>query len=228
MSLPRILIADDHPVVRDGLRQYIAAAGLEAEIGDAATGAETLQRAEAEPWDLLLLDLQLPDVSGLEVLKRVHDRKPSVPIVVFTMHAEAEYAATVLRSGARGYVMKDSSPAEIVLAIRRGLRGERYLGPGVSEVLISGALDGGPAPHHALSNREMEIALMLCRGLTHVRIGRLLGVSPKTVTTYRQRALDKLGLASNAELVKYMIRHGLDLEDPPLDAGWNPAQADRA
>ena len=98
----------------------------------------------------------------------------------------------------------------------------------MSEALLSGALEGGSAPHHALSNREMEIVLMLCRGLSHVRIGDLLRVSPKTVTTYRQRALDKLGLSSNAELVKYMIRHGLDLEDPSIDAGWAPAPADRA
>lgn len=207
----KILIADDHAVVRGGLRQFLSTAADCRIVGEASSGRETLALVKAEDWDLLLLDIGLPDVNGLEVLKRVKRQKPALPVLVFSMFAEDDYAVTALAAGAAGYLPKDSAPEEILEAIRRSGRGERYLSPQLTEKLLAGTASiGKKQPHDALSEREFQIMQLLGRGIALTAIGESLHLSPKTVSTYRTRLLDKLNLRNNAELTRYVIEHKLD------------------
>lgn len=207
----KILIADDHAVVRGGLRQFLSDAADCRIVGEASTGREALALVRAEDWDLLLLDIGLPDVNGLEVLKRVKRQKPALPVLIFSMFAEDDYAVTALEAGAAGYLPKDSAPEEILEAIRRTGRGERYLSPHLTEKLLAGTTSIGIRhPHDALSQREFEIMQRLSRGMALITIGESLHLSPKTVSTYRTRLLEKLNLRNNAELTRYVIEHKLD------------------
>lgn len=206
----RILIADDHAVVRGGLRQFLANVADCRIEGEAASGHEALARIDAEPWDLLMLDLGLPDVDGLEVLKRVRRKKPSLPVLIFSMFAEDEHALSALEAGAAGYLPKDSVPAEVVSAIRRTARGERYLSPQLTEKLLAGTVRLGARPlHDTLSAREFSVMQFLSQGLALTVIAQSLHLSPKTVSTYRTRILEKLGLSNNAELTRYVVEHKL-------------------
>ena len=207
----KILIADDHAVVRCGLRQFLAHEADCRIAGEASSGGEALARVEGEDWDLLLLDIGLPDVNGLEVLKRVKRIKPALPVLIFSMYAEDEYAMAALDAGAAGYLAKDSYPEEILAAIRRAGRGERYLSPQLAEKLISGTAGAGRKQlHDALSAREFAVMRLLSRGLALTAIADTLHLSPKTVSTYRARLLEKLDLPGNADLVRYVIEHKLD------------------
>ncbi len=206
----KILIADDHAVVRGGLRQFLANATDYRLAGEACSGREALALVAAEDWDLLLLDIGLPDVNGLEVLKRVKRQKPALPVLIFSMYAEDEYALPALEGGATGYLPKDSAPEEILEAIRRAGRGERYLSPQLAEKLLAGTARGGlKQAHDLLSEREMAVMRMLSRGIALTAIGESLHLSPKTVSTYRARVLEKLGLRNNAELTRYVIERKL-------------------
>jgi two-component system invasion response regulator UvrY len=212
----RILIADDHAVVRGGLRQFLADAGDCAIAGEAASGAETIQRVQSEPWDLLLLDIGLPDLSGLEVLKIVRRLQPAMPVLVFSMLPEDDYAMVALQAGAAGYLPKDSDPQVILEAIRRVGRGERYVSPELTEKLLAGTTTGGKRLlHDLLSRREFEVMRLLSRGQALTTIGAQLHLSPKTVSSYRARILVKLDLGSNAELTRYVIEHKLDAGPAP-------------
>jgi DNA-binding NarL/FixJ family response regulator len=212
----RILIADDHAVVRGGLRQFLADAGDCGIAGEAATGAETIERVQAEPWDMLLLDIGLPDLNGLEVLKIVRRSRPAMPVLVFSMLAEDDYALIALQAGAAGYLPKDSEPKVILEAIRRVGRGERYVSPELTEKLLAGTASAGRRlPHNLLSPREFEVLRLLSRGLALTTIATTLHLSPKTVSTYRTRILDKLDLGSNAELTRYVVEYKLDAGRAP-------------
>jgi DNA-binding NarL/FixJ family response regulator len=204
----KILIADDHAVVRGGLRQFLADAA-DCLIGEAGTGHEAMALVAAEPWDLLLLDIGLPDVNGLEVLKRIKRDKPELPVLMFSMYAEDDYAMAALDAGAAGFLPKDSAPAEILQAIRRASRGERYLSSQLAEKLLAGAVSAKKQPHDLLSERELAVMRLLSRGMSLTGIGESLHLSPKTVSTYRTRLLDKLKLGNNAELTRYVIEHKL-------------------
>lgn len=207
----KILIVDDHAVVRGGLKQFLADAADCRIVGEAGSGREALACIEAEDWDLLLLDLGLPDISGLEVLKQIKREKPELPVMVFSMFAEDDYAMTVLEAGAAGYVQKDSEPAEILAAIRRIASGERYLSPYLTEKLLAGTASlGRKQPHDILSKREFEVMRLLSRGMPLSAIGETLHLSPKTVSTYRARVMEKLNLSSNAAVTRYVIEHKLD------------------
>lgn len=207
----RILIADDHAVVRQGVRQFLADTPDITIAGEAATGREVLARLQEQDWDLVLLDLNLPDLSGLEVLKRIKQQKPALPVLIFSMFSEDEYAITALNAGASGYVAKESPPEQILTAIRRATGGGRYVSPALAEKLLSGNVPKREAPpHDKLSRREHEILLLLSRGVPLTRIGEQLHLSVKTVSTYRSRVLEKLGLESNAELARYVLKHKLD------------------
>jgi two-component system invasion response regulator UvrY len=207
----KILIADDHAVVRGGLRQFLADVPDCRIAGEAGTGMETLALIKAEDWDLLLLDIGLPDLNGIEVLKRVKQAKPALPVLIFSMFAEDDYAMAALEAGATGYLPKDSPPMEILAAILRAGRGERYLSPAFTEKLLAGTTHAGlKQPHDALSQREFEVMRLLSRGMPLTAIGETLFLSPKTVSTYRARILEKLSLHSNAELARYVIEHKLD------------------
>lgn len=207
----KILIVDDHAVVRGGLRQFLAEAGDCRIAGEASTGQEALALIAAEPWDLLLLDIGLPDLDGIEVLRRVKRSHPRMPVLIFSMFAEADYAMVALEAGAAGFLPKDSEPADILEAIRHAGRGERYLSPQLAEKLLTGvAFSGRKELHDLLSEREFAVMRLLSRGIAITAIGDTLHLSPKTVSTYRARVLDKLNLGSNAELTRYVIEHKLE------------------
>jgi DNA-binding NarL/FixJ family response regulator len=207
----KILIADDHAVVRGGLRQFLADAPDCRIDGEACTGGEALALIESEHWDLLLLDIRLPDINGLEVLKRVKQKKPALPVLIFSMFAEDDYAMAALEAGAAGYLPKDSEPEEILAAIRRAGRGERYLSPQLAEKLLAGTTSAGrKLPHDSLSEREFAVMRLISRGLALTAIAEELHLSPKTVSTYRTRIMEKLNLLNNADLTRYVIEHKLD------------------
>lgn len=207
----RILIVDDHAVVGGGLKQFLADIGGFEVAGEARTGQEALRMVKSRPWDLLLLDIGLPDLDGIEVLKRVKRDHPGLPVLIFSMYAEDEYAMTALEAGAAGYLPKDSLPEEILAAIRRASGGERYLSPQLSEKLLSGSTTvSRKLPHDRLSVREFDVLLMLSRGLPLTEIAERLHLSPKTITTYRARVLEKLDLKHNTDITRYVLKHKLD------------------
>lgn len=205
----KILIADDHAVVRSGLRQFLAEAGDCRIAGEAGNGREALERVKAESWDLLLLDLGLPDIHGLEVLRSVRRLRPEMPVLIFSMHDEDDLAMAVLQAGAAGYLPKDSAPAEILEAIRRAGRNGRYLSPLLTEKLLNGTVNARQLPHQRLSERELAVMRMISRGMALTAIAETLNLSPKTVSTYRSRLLEKMEMSSNAELTRYVIEHKL-------------------
>jgi two-component system, NarL family, invasion response regulator UvrY len=204
----RILIVDDHAIVGGGLKQFLGSVGGFEIGGEARTGAEALAMVMKEQWDLLLLDIGLPDINGIEVMKQIKRNYPKLPVLVFSMYTEDEYALTALEAGAVGYLPKDSAPDEILAAIRRASLGERYLSPTLAEKLINGiAVSVKKLPHEALSARESDVMCMLSQGLPLTEIGERLHLSPKTVSTYRARILDKLGLRHNADITRYALKH---------------------
>ena len=161
-------------------------------------------------WDLLLLDIGLPDMNGIEVLKIVKHDKPELPVLVFSMYAEDDYAMAALEAGAVGYLPKDSDPEEILAAIRRASSGERYLSPTLADKLLSGAVrQARKLPHESLSARELDVMRMLSKGVPLTEIAEHLHLSPKTVSTYRARVLEKMNFGNNTEITRYMLHHKL-------------------
>jgi DNA-binding NarL/FixJ family response regulator len=204
----RILIVDDHAIVGGGLKQFLGNVGGFEVAGEARSGSEALEKIAALPWDLVLLDVGLPDMNGIEVLKHIKRDRPGLPVLVFSMYAEDDYAMAALEAGAIGYLPKDSAPEEILAAIRRASSGERYLSPALAEKLLCGSLTvARKLPHDNLSNREYEVMQMLSRGMPLTEIAESLHLSPKTVSTYRARVLEKLGLTRNAEVTRYVLKH---------------------
>ncbi|MCC6995624.1 MAG: response regulator transcription factor [Deltaproteobacteria bacterium] len=206
----RILLLDDHAMVREGLRRILAHELAPDRLGEAATAETALELLAREAWDLLLLDLSLAGRSGLDVLVEVRQRWPDVRVLVVSMHAEREFVLRALKAGASGYITKDQASAELVQAVRKLLAGGRYLSDAVTGHLVEDLThDRGAAPHEALSPREFEILRALASGRTVSELARDLAISVKTVSTYRARVAEKLGLTSNAELIRYAIEHGL-------------------
>jgi DNA-binding NarL/FixJ family response regulator len=209
--MTKILIADDHSVVRGGLRQFLCSAPDLRVAAEADSGREAMAVLDRQAVDLVLLDIALPDVSGLEVLRRIKHKLPDLPVLIFSMYPEDDYAMAALNAGAAGYLMKDSEPEEILEAVRRAAKGARYLSPRLAEQLLAGSLPpAAKQPHELLSAREFEVMLMMSRGKRLKEIGDKLHLSPKTVSTYRARVLDKMGFRSNAELTRYVIERKLD------------------
>jgi len=209
--MTEVLIADDHAVVRSGLRQFLASTDDLKIVAEACTGKEALDKIEASRCDVLLLDINLPDLNGLEVLKRAKYARPDLPVLVFSMFSEDEFAMHALNAGASGYLNKDSPPAQILLALRTVASGARYVSPALADKLLSGTLPTGKSlPHQSLSEREREVMLALTRGIALTKIADQLNLSVKTVSTYRTRVLEKLKLNSNAKLIRYVLEHKLD------------------
>ncbi len=205
----RILITDDHAVVRKGLEKILAEAFANVVFGEAGNAQEALDLCAGETWDLVVLDVSLPGRSGLEFLKQLHpSRKP--PVLVLSIHTEAGYAVRALRSGAAGYLNKQSAPEELVRAVRKVLSGGKYVTPTLAEKLASN-LDPGAAkpPHEVLSDREYEVLCLLASGKTVKEAAAELSLSPKTLSTYRARILEKMNLKTTAELTWYAIQNGL-------------------
>ena len=205
-----ILIADDHAVVRSGLRQFLASTDDMAIVAEASTGAGALAQIESTDCNLLLLDINLPDINGLEVLKRVKRQQPELPVVIFSMFSEDEFALESMRAGAAGYLNKDSPPAQILSALRTVASGARFLSPELAEQLLTGTgTERDKLPHETLSEREMEVMLMMSQGVSLTHIGQKLHLSVKTISTYRSRILEKLQLQSNADITRYVMQHKL-------------------
>ncbi len=206
----RLLIADDHPVVREGLRRIVEdAAGLEV-VAEVASGDELLARLPRVPADVVLLDVTMPGPGFLEVLQRLRSEQPTVAVLVLSVHPEDQYAVRALRAGAAGYLTKDHSPEELTEAIRRVHRGGRYVSAGLAERLAADLTTGArDVRHELLSDREYEVLCLLGSGRTVKEIACTLQLSPKTVSTYRTRVLEKMQASTNADLVRYAALHGL-------------------
>lgn len=206
----KILIADDHSILRRGLRLILAGSRHTLEIGEAADGRELLQKVEEEPWDVLILDLSFPSESGLDMLRETKRIRPFMPVLVLSMHAEEQYAVRALRSGAAGYLTKESAPEELLRAVDKVAAGGRFVTVKVAEALaaeISGELYD--SPERLLSDREFEVFRLIARGHSGSEIARQLGLSAKTVGTYRSRIKEKMGLTNNAEIIRYAVLHQL-------------------
>lgn len=206
----RIATADDHAIVRRGLREILSAEPDMQVCGEAATAEELLDVVRSQACDAIVLDITLPGRSGLDVLKDLKQDRPALPVLVLTMHAEEQFGLRTLKAGAAGYLNKESAPAELVKAIRKIVAGGRYLTPSLAEALAAEALaPTDQRPHRTLSRREDEVIRLLASGKTPTDIGRQLNLSVKTVSTHRTRILKKLGLTTTAELIRYAIQHRL-------------------
>lgn len=205
----RIVVADDHAVVRRGISRILADAPDLQLVGEAASGPDLVTLVLGTPADVCVLDLAMPG-GGLDLIGRLRELKPSLRILVFSMHPEAQYAVRCLAAGASGYLGKGGPAEEVEQAIRTVHEGRRFITEGVAELLASHVLEGaGALPHERLSNREFDVFRRLARGEGPGEIAEELGLSPKSVSTYRARVLQKVGVTRNAELTRYALEHGL-------------------
>lgn len=206
----RFLIADDHEVVRQGLKQMLSDEYPDATFGEASTSAEAFEMALAGEWDLVILDVHMPGRSGIETSADLKKAKPRLPVLVLSMYSEAEYAVRALRAGAAGYINKASVSSELAEAVKKALAGGRYITPALAEILATDLGRGGGAlPHQKLSDREYEVMKLIATGHSVKSIASLLSLSEKTVFTYRTRLLDKLALESDVDVARYALRHHL-------------------
>src|ERR1043165_53716 len=206
----KVVVVDDHAVVREGLKRIVSESGGRTVTGEAADGHEAMRVIKSEPCDVVLLDITMPNKSGLDVLKELHTESPRLPVLVLSMHPEDQYAVRVLRAGAAGYVTKESAPAKLVQAIRKVVRGGKYVSPSLAEKLVYELdSDSSKAPHEVLSDREYQVLCMIASGKTVTDIAGELALSVKTISTYRVRILEKLNMKNNAELTRYAIKEGL-------------------
>ena len=206
----RVLIADDHTVVRQGLKQILSEDPQLTVVGEAADGNEVLAALETLSVDALVLDITMPGRNGLDVLKEVKRKRPTLPVLVLSMHPEDQFAIRILRAGAAGYITKESAPEELVGALRKVCSGGKYVSPQLAERLAVFIEDETTRPpHEKLSDREFEVLRMLALGKTVTEVAEELLLSVKTVSTYRARVLEKMKMASNADLTRYALQNGL-------------------
>jgi len=206
----RILIADDHPIVRRGLRQILEENSSVSNVDEAGTGREALEKVKKGKFDIILLDISMPGMSGLETLEEIKRLKPSLPVLILSIYPEEEYAVRALKTGASGYLTKKSAPDELITAIRKLARGERYISNSLAEFLATHLTGETEKPRHeSLSNREFQVMRMIASGKSLKEIAGDMSLSPKTISTFRTRILQKLDLKSNAELIQYALKHEL-------------------
>ncbi len=205
--MTRVLIADDHALFRAGLRQFLVDALPAAEIDEAVSGNEVLNCLQRKGCDMLILDINMPDRTGLDILRHVKSGHPATRILVLSGYPERQYAQNVLRAGAAGYIAKDAAPEDLLKAVRTVLQGRRYVSESLAELLLLD-MDRADKPLHALlSDREFQIFGKLATGLSVSEIGRELCLSVKTVSTYRTRILEKMRMKNNADLTSYALRN---------------------
>ncbi len=206
----KILLADDHAVVRHGLRQILAEDFARAAFGEARNAQEALDLVWKEKWDIVILDITMPGRSGLEVLREIKRSRPKLPVLVLSMHPENQFAIRVLKRGAAGYMTKESAPSELVNAVKRVLAGGRYVSLPLAEKLASDlSRETQKAPQDLLSDREFQVLRLIASGKLVSEIAGELSLSVKTISTYRARILEKMGLRNNAELMHYAIQQRL-------------------
>ena len=206
----QVLIADDHAILRRGLAQIIAEAGDMQVCAEAENGAQAIKLARQHPIDVVLLDITMPDRNGLDTLKQLKKEKPKLAVLMLSMHPEELYALRAIKSGASGYLNKQSAPALLVAAIRQVASGRRYISPAVAEALAGTIADNSDRPAHAsLSDREYETMRLIASGKTLTQIAAEMHLSAKTVSVYRARLLEKMRLKNNAELTHYALKNQL-------------------
>lgn len=206
----KVMLADDHAVVRRGLRQIISDSGDIEVIGEASDYGELSALMRKTECDVLVLDISMPGKNGIEVLKIVHERQPKLPVLILSMYPEDQYAMRALKAGAAGYVTKDSAPEKLVDAIRILAKGKKYITPELAATLAERlTAPDDQAPHQTLSDREYETLRLIASGKKLSDIAEALALSPKTVSVYRSRLLEKMKLKNNAELTHYALKHGL-------------------
>ena len=212
----RIAIADDHAIVREGLKRIVAADGGLEILDEAGDGTEVMRLVRERDFDVLVLDLSMPGRSGMELIKLVKAEKPKLRILVLSMHQELQYAVRAIKSGASGYLTKESAPAQLVQAIHKIAGGGAYITAEVAEQLALGAMPGAAAAaHESLSAREFEVFRLLAAGVSVTDIAARLNLSVKTVSTHKANLMQKMGLGNVSELIRYAIKHGLaDQLDP--------------
>ncbi len=208
----RVIITDDHPIVRQGIRQILEDDRDQrfGAIDEASDSAGLLEKVLRNEYDVILLDISLPGRSGLDILPDLKKRSPGSKVIILSMYPEEQYALKAIRTGASGYLTKASAPEELISAVIRVSNGERYITSGLAEIITKSFLDGaGGHPQDILSARELEVIKLLAAGHKLNSIARLLAVSPKTVSTYRSRILEKLDLKTTAEIIRYALNNNL-------------------
>lgn len=207
----RVLIADDHAIVREGLANVLGSAGGIQVAAQAASGAEALQRIRDTAVDVVLLDMAMPGMNGIETLKQIKAERDDLPVLILGMHPETQYAVRCIKSGAAGYLTKACEKAVLLEAVRRAAAGKQYLTPAVGDCLLQEIQQPGRGgePHRLLSDREYDVFKQIAEGVPLAEMAKQMNLSPKTVSTYRARILEKMGLASNAELMRYAFDRGL-------------------
>jgi DNA-binding NarL/FixJ family response regulator len=205
-----VLIADDHAIVRQGLKQILSETEDLLVTGEADDGAEALNLARQQPWDVFLLDVSMPNRNGIDTLKQLKKEFPRLPVLILSMHPEEQYAVRALKAGASGYLTKQSAPELLVTAIRQVASGKKYLSPAVAQQLAEAISDNSDkSPHERITDREYQVLVMIAAGKTLTQIADSLNLGVATVSTYRARLLEKMGLKSTAELIRYGLEHGL-------------------
>ena len=211
MSKPiRVLIADDHAIVRQGLRQILSDTPDLTVAGEAENGVQAVQMVRAGEWDVVLMDVSMPDRNGIDALKLIKKEFPRLPVLILSMYPEEQYAIRALKAGAAGYLTKQSAPDLLVTAIRQVASGQKYVSPSLAEELANAIGEDTERPaHEKLSDREYQTLCMIASGKTPTEIAEALNLSVKTVSVYRARLLEKMHLRNNAELTHYGLKHGL-------------------
>lgn len=209
----RVLCVDDHAIFRQGVKQILLQHDRQTKIGEAATAEQAMQLVRESRWDVAILDLSLPDRSGLHLLSELKQAQPELPVLILSMHADDEYALRALRTGASGYVTKESAPEELITAIQKVTHGGRYMTPALAEKVAFAAASPSQVqkPHHLLSERESEVLRLIGAGKSLKEIAAMLSLSVKSVGTYRARVLEKMGMSTNADLIRYVIEQNLTL-----------------
>lgn len=208
-----VLLADDHPIVRQGLRHLIEAESNLKVAGEASNGLEAVQLVEKIRPNVLIVDIVMPELNGLEVIKQVRERSPETCCIVLSMQSADVYVVEALKAGALGYVLKETGPSELVNAVHQVINGQRYLSPRISErlidVLIETAQKSAADPYQTLTNREREVLQMAAEGLSSAEIAKRLSISPRTAELHRGRMMNKLGLKNQTELIRYAFKRGI-------------------
>lgn len=208
--MTKILIVDDHEVVRRGLKQILADEFKPCKVGEASTASEALEMAQREPWDVVLLDITMPGRNGLEALEDFHRQHPKSAVLVLSASPEEDYALRALKLGAAGYLTKQSASDELLAAVRKALAGGKYVTASLAEKLAASLSGGAPsAPHETLSNRELQVLRLIATGRSLKEIAAELSLSEKTIGTYRTRIAEKMRLHTNVELTRYALQHHL-------------------
>lgn len=205
-----VLIADDHAIVRQGLRQILSETDDLIVTGEADDGTEALQLARQQTWDVFLLDVSMPNRNGIDTLKQLKKEFPRLPVLILSMHPEEQYAVRALKAGASGYLTKQSAPEQLVTVIRQVAGGKKYLSPAVAQQLVEALSDDSEKrPHERITDREYQVLIMIAAGNTLTQIAEKLNLGVATVSTYRARLLEKMTLKSTADLIRYGLENGL-------------------